>query len=389
MRKLSVLVALLLVAASGAQAKTLDEVLADKGVISRGDAGVSGGGAKVWWDGGTKVEFPEQGFSTKIATLIQTRYEFTDSDSGDNTSSFDVKKARLSVSGSALNKEFDYKVLVDFVGTSDSTGADSPNLLDAYLTWHVSDPIWVRMGQWKTGVSRQYVTEDAKMQFADRSAVSNFFDLGRDTGAAIGGSFDAFTWQLSAFNGSSTGEGQNRSGVDTNHTGIVNLRWDAMGSMDPYSESDVDNTQDMALSLGFAMAYQDYETAGSDSQDTTYNGSASFRYQGWSADAEYYRLGGDAADDDGFYVQGGYFLCPGECEVAVRYGQLSYDEDARGLDKNTEWAVSFNHYWWKHNLKAQVGWAHEKAEKQVDQTLSQIVTWFSYQAGSKLRLSLI
>lgn len=382
MRKLSVLIALVLLSAPTSQAKTLDDVLAGNGVVAtRGDSAASGSAAKAWWDGGTKVEFPDQGFSAKITTSIETRYEYTDNDTGDNTSSFDVHKARLAISGSALNKEFDYMLKVDFVDGSASDGSATPILSDAYLTWHVADPIWLRMGQWKTGISRQYNSNDETLQFADRSAVSGFFDQGRNVGAAVGGSWDTVAWQIALFNGNSTGEGQNLGGTDTNHSAVVNLRWDAMGHMDAAVEGDVDGTQDAALNIGAAYAYDDHTTSAGDAQDSIYNLDVNFKYQGWSANAEgFYRdADNDGNNERGGYIQAGYMICPHQCEIALRYGYLDYDSDI--LDKNQEFAASFNYYFWKHHLKAQLGFAHNKFEgdsddEKTNRYLLQLSSWF-------------
>jgi len=383
MRKLSVLIALVLLSAPASQAKTLDEVLAGNGVVAtRGDSAASGSAAKAWWDGGTKVEFPDQGFSAKITTSIQTRYEYTNNDSGADTSSFDIHKARLAISGSALNKEFDYMLKVDFVDGSAADGSATPVLSDAYLTWHVADPIWLRMGQWKTGVSRQFNANDETLMFADRSFASNSFSLGRNIGAAVGGSWDAFAWQVAMFNGNDTGEGQNLSGTDENHSAVVNLRWDAMGHMDAAVEGDVDGTQDAALNVGFAMAYDDSKSSAANSlvtgRGSVYNLDVNFKYQGWSANAEgFYRdADADSAGDPwAGYVQVGYMICPHQCEVALRYGHLDYDSAS---DDNEEYAASFNYYFWKHNLKAQLGVAHNDAGDNNETTryLLQLSSWF-------------
>ena len=100
MRKAMLLAALLLLTPAISQAKTLEELLIEKGVITKGEAGgVSDAGAsKVYWNRGTRIDFPDTGFTTSIATQIQARYAFTDNDedSGErNTSSFSLRRARL------------------------------------------------------------------------------------------------------------------------------------------------------------------------------------------------------------------------------------------------------------------------------------------------------
>jgi hypothetical protein len=82
MRKATLVAALLLLTPAVSQAKTLEELLVEKGVITKGEAaGASDSSAsKLYWNQGTRVEFPDNGFTTSIATMLQTRYSFNDRD---------------------------------------------------------------------------------------------------------------------------------------------------------------------------------------------------------------------------------------------------------------------------------------------------------------------
>lgn len=362
-------------------AKTLEELLVEKGVITKGEArSADGGASKVYYNGGTRLEFPDSGFTFGINAFIQTRYEFTDEDEDSgkgNSSSFDVKKARIILSGSALHKEFSYYMQADFVGKSED-GENSPELKDAYITWNACDWAEISMGQWKTAISRQFRNSDYKLQFADRSVTSDFFNLGRQQGVR-GQTHLADNVVLGAgiYNGSSDGEGINRSGVDTNHTGVVDVRADLMGEMDAYEEGDVGNTEDMAINMGAAYAYSDAsndlgETLGG-TQDLTQNSisvDANVKSNGLSVHGEFFwtQYDPDGSDEDsepvGFYAQVGYFVDPKTVELAVRYSYVDCDDgsafgngDCSGNDQLNEATASINYYWWKHNLKAQIGYS--------------------------------
>lgn len=393
MRKLSVLIALLLLIPAAAQAKSLDELLVDKGIITKAEAVSAGGHAKVYWNKGTRIEFPDNGFSTSIATLIQPRYEFVDNDSDSglgNTSGVELNTARVIVAGHALNKEFTYKMQYDLVGDVDAGGESSPRLLDAIINWNFCDSAWARIGQWKTGISRQYNTSRSSLQFADRSNATNFFNLGRQNGAAVGGNWDgALEWSASMYNGQSDGEGINRPGVDTNHTGIVAVRYNAMGEMDALSEGDVEWTDDMAVNLGAAYGFSDYDEMGINTETSHISVDASMKYQGWSLHGEFYYstedpdVGSDI-DSVGFYVQGGYFVQPKKLELAARVGYIDYEDDA-GLaqDDQTEATVGLNYYWWKHHLKAQLNYVYQRdnantggTDLSTNRWLLQLTSWF-------------
>jgi phosphate-selective porin OprO and OprP len=362
-------------------AKTLDELLVEKGIITKGEAASASSGAagSVSWKDGNRFSYPSEGVTAKVTTLLQERYTFTDNDedSGEgNTSSFDTKRARIIVHGSALNEEFAYELETDFAEEEHGHEGDkSPALLNAAIEWKACDWAVFKMGQFKTGVSRQWNTDPAKLQFVNRTLVSDYMDLGRQQGLSATGNIADGQIELSAgvFNGESDGEGQNHSGNDTDHTGIVSARWNAVGKLDPSAEGDIDYTEDAALSVGAVYAHSagnnavGTSTVLEDTDKDTINADLSFKYQGWSAAAEYYYQSQDAdsyadsVDVNGFYVQVGYFLDPKVLEVAARYGLLDCDSGqgigvCSGNDQINEVDATVNYYFWKHNLKAQLGY---------------------------------
>ena len=233
--------AALLVIPAVSQAKTLDELLVERGVVAKGtDSGSDMSAGKVYYNKGTRVDFPDSGFTFGINTQFITRYEYTDVDGAtDENSQFTVESARVSVSGSALNKEFEYKVEGDFV--------DSPSIADGWLKWNACDPMWAKMGRYKTGIARQYNNSDWKLQFADRSFVTNEFNFGRSEGLSIGGNMEGFSYGLAAFNDA-------QDAANTDHLYVANLRY-TMGDMDVYSEGDVDNSADHGFTVGACLLY--------------------------------------------------------------------------------------------------------------------------------------
>lgn len=128
-----------------ALAKTLEELLVEKGLITKADAAATTGTerAKVYWKDGTRIEFPDSGFTSGISVFLQERYTYSDEDKeadNENSSSFEINKARLKIAGSALHKEFEYLLQSEFAG---SEGAE---LLDASLKWNANDWSSLRMG---------------------------------------------------------------------------------------------------------------------------------------------------------------------------------------------------------------------------------------------------
>lgn len=378
MRIVKILLVVLLLAPAISQAKTLEDLLVEKGVITKGEAGSAGGGGVNWsWNNGTRADHLAQGFTATSAVFIQTRYTFTDNEDGlENTSSFDVNKARIVLSGTAVNNEFSYYLQPEFAG-------DSASLRDAVIAWHACDWATIKTGQFKTGVSRQFNNSDWKLQFPDRSIASDTFNLGRQQGAAIWTDWNEGQVKLGAglYNGESTGEGINSTGVDTNHTGVLNLRFNVMGEMDPYSEGDVDYTEDTAVNVGAAYAFSDgsadsFGTGAEDFNKDMLSVDVNVKNQGWSLHGEFFwaSLEGDDSTNEseplGFYAQLGYFIEPKTLEIAARYAFVDCDDgagsafgdvcdrfDGAATDNSNEVTVALNHYWWKHNLKGSVAYS--------------------------------
>ena len=361
---------LLLAAPMISDAKTLEELLVEKGVISKteGASTAKSAPARIYWKNGTRIDFPDTAFSFGINTFLQTRYTFSDNDAKTNTSSFDINKARIIVKGTALYEEFEYLMNVDFVGHKSEDGTKSPALLDAYLKWNVCDAASFKMGQFKTGVSRQFNASDQALQFADRSNVSNYFDLGRQGGLqAVSELGDSVTMGAGIFNGKSEGEDMNVPGKDTKHTGVLNLRANVLGKMDPFIEGDVDTTKDLAFNAGLAYAYSDLESANEAIHQDDVSVDANLKYLGTSVNGEFfYRnydpAGGASVQPFGGYVQAGYFVEPEKFEIAARYGITDCDDGAAkgvcsGFDQINEATIGLNYYWWKHNLKAQLNYS--------------------------------
>ena len=405
MRKASFIAALLLLAPTFSQAKTLEDLLVEKGVITKGEAVTTtaseSGPAKVYYNEGTRIDFPDAGFTAQINTMIQARYGFYDEDEDAarrdsdppvsfngaggrvNRSSFDVHRARISVSGTALYQEFAYMVEGDFVGTAtedELAGRESDNsknttLKDAWIQWQPCQEYATRIGQFRNVFSRQSGTHDAKQQFADRSVVSEHYGLGRMQGinqsAALADG--KFVVNAGIFNGTSDLEGTNASGIDTNHLGVVGVRFNPTGTMDPSEEGDVNHTEDLATTVGlsYVMAEAHNDVGLGRQEDTEFdaaNADFGLKYKGFSLQAEYYWRNADLQHDDfdavetnGGYIQAGLFLKPKTWEIAGRYGYLDCDNGraggyCEGNDNVNEAAATINYYWWKHQLKAQLGY---------------------------------
>ncbi|MCB0359160.1 MAG: hypothetical protein KDD44_05980, partial [Bdellovibrionales bacterium] len=217
MRKLSVLaIAGLLAVPMSAQAKTLDELLLEKGVVA--GSGSAAGSAN--YHGGSRLEF-DNGFSIKFNVQLQSRYEYEDFEDSEargleDTSGFSMRRVRLVASGDLMDGEFSYKLQNDFA--SNGGGSD---LKDAWIQWNLDDAAMVRMGQYKQPFSRQENASSAKLQFPDRSIANEYFAESRHNGAMLHGDLGGAHYYAGLYNGNSDGEGRNAGPTDNNMNGIA------------------------------------------------------------------------------------------------------------------------------------------------------------------------
>jgi len=374
MRKLTLIAAAgLLSMPVASEAKTLNELLVEKGVISAEEA-ASTGSSRVSYKNGTRLEFPEQGFDINMNLEVKTRYSYLDYDKSEATSredasSFNTTLARVTFAGNVLNKQFSYKVQNDFA--ADSGGS---SMKDVWLQWNLDDSAKVRMGQFKVPFGRQELVGDTKEQFIDRSNTSDFFVYGRNRGAMVHGGFgDAGMYSVGLFNGVSTGEGINAPGVDPNMMGSVALSYNFGDYGSREEEGDMRKNGDMAGTVGAAATFgqgslditSGSTTVSDDFDDVRVNVDAGLRAAGFSAQTEFFytNIDFDVLDDSrsedfyGFYVQAGYMFVPDEQELAARFGMINPDKGS--IDDQYEYAFVYNYFLNGHNLKLQTGIAWE------------------------------
>ncbi len=388
MRKLSLIAAASLLVPVAAQAKPLNELLLDKGVLGAAEMKKDAGPARLTYDNGTTLEFPSAGAKWHMNLRTQAVYTLTDpdEDSGQPTShSFDARNVRLDLGGSVLNDEFSFRVTNDFTQDTD-TGESGSKLQDAFIDWHACPESNVRAGQWQTNAGRQWQTDNQYLQFIDRSQIATALNLGRQAGLGYYGTLGGtYSHGLSVFNGESvtngTTEGQNASGNDNKLLVVYNGGLDLMDHYDRSYEGDPTMSKGSA-GLGFSAYYGQNNVdlaagAGIPSNDIDHYGATvdlGYRGDGMSLQIEGF-YDGFAFDEDlpggedqsnnfGGYAQAGMMLMENG-ELAARFGWLRSDNETlaftsgllgRPNAQNTyEINVVGNYYLNGHNLKIQTG----------------------------------
>ncbi|UCE19155.1 MAG: hypothetical protein JSV84_02070 [Gemmatimonadota bacterium] len=129
------------------------------------------------------------GTEMKTGGYVQVRYT-SDENSIDE---FQVRRARLKCSGDLL-KNMSFLILFDAVST--------PILWKAHIDINYKPWITLRLGQFKTPFSNEYLTSSAKLSMIDRAQVVSNLSTKYDIGLQVSGSFKILSYSLGVFNGS-------------------------------------------------------------------------------------------------------------------------------------------------------------------------------------------
>jgi phosphate-selective porin len=368
-------------AASG-EAKSLEEILKEKGVITAEEykeATKQKPAAYVPGKGFTAATADGK-YKLQIGGYGQLIYRYTDFDSraADDRSDFDIRRFKLVLKGNVVSKNFGYKFSGDI-----SSGFRTE---DVFINYKFGAPLTVQVGQFKPPQARQELTSAAKQLFPERSLANDTFNLGRDQGVQAAGSFadKLVEYRLGLFNGNgpNIGNPDNRHMVtgrlDLNPLGayamdeagwggdkpLVNVggsfAWNKIGANDVGGKFSVDNdVMDVALGLDGFDANTFTAAYGSDLTWLLWTANVNAAWKGATFAAEYYDLNADPDlggdwDADGYYVQAGYQVIPKTLELAVRYSEVESDDanaSAKFDKSNTQFGV--NYYFAKHNAKLQ------------------------------------
>jgi hypothetical protein len=297
-------------------------------------------------------------FSAKLRNRMQYKYQYTDRDIGtdgspeEDESTFDFRRIRTKISGNAYGKNVKYKIEWD-------SSTDDVDLRDAYVEFkHIPwANIWA--GQGKV-FSRQILTSSSAQQMIDRSATGAEFRFQGDErkrGVAIhskkilDGKID---YLAGVYNPTI------RSDDNTINTMLYMARasYYPFGPYASYLESDLEYTESFKMhiagGIGFEQIGQNESDSGENEIDQTQLlGEFGFKYRGLSLVGEYHNrkrkvldtqvvtdastitflgLGAgsgvvgakETLNDQGFFVQGGYFVIPEKLEIAGRYELIDY-----------------------------------------------------------------
>ena len=367
-----------------AEAKTLEEILRDKGIITEEDykEAVKKNDLAYYRPGrGITLESRDGKYTAHIGGRLQVRYTYTDVDApgAENDSDFNIQRMRVTMRGSVYNPNIYYQWQHDFGGSGGAT------LKDAVLGYKFMNELSLQAGQFKAPTSRQQLTSSGSQMFVDRSLADETFNLGRDRGLMAKGAFagNLVEYMAGVFNGN----GENRSNREDKHLWALRVDVNPLGKFDMDEPSF--NEPKPLLNLGASYAVQTLVAAdtgnvnsrlltravrladlalaaGEEADISTATLNAHFKWLGLSAAAEYSMANIDPDgksdwDADGYYLQAGYQIIPETFELALRYSAID-STDAAALTKfdQNEFQIAAGYYYKKHRAKIQADYTIHK-----------------------------
>ncbi|MEM6329174.1 MAG: hypothetical protein AAF790_02880 [Planctomycetota bacterium] len=301
-----------------------------------------------------------------------------------NRNQFDVERARLNLSGTAVSPNLRYLFIFD----ADGDGGSLVDGLAFHFTYEVNRALRLRLGRWKAAAHREWLLSSRYSRMVDRSLATEFFRVGFTDGLWLLGDFnalgvDGWHYEASLTNGLRTSS-RDSVNLDDNLGAAVTLRCDPLG---PYGPGVVDyagNTSPV-VRLGASFAYDksdDRSDAGvafglgddgflrlSDGTRLADPGAlapgltllgdrvllaavdAGIKYRGWSASCEVFwrsiqDLTADGPlpigkiNDTGYHIEVGRFLIAKRLDVNARVSQVTGPQG-----DSLAYAAGFNVYW--------------------------------------------
>lgn len=405
------LVVIAALAARGAEGKSLEDVLKEKGVITEEDYREVTRSRPVDYRLGRGFTFtsPDEKFKGSLLGLLQLRYTLLDLDDANDTvgrqaqdsSKFELRRIKLIFNGHAFSENLNYLLQLNFANLQGGTTNNGGLLEETYVNYRLCDWLQFRFGQDKVQFGREFITSTALLQFVEQSVVTVAFVPGYDTGLMLHGKIAGGLVNYNA--GVYGGAGQNTFRATSDNAFAARLTVNPLGDV-KYSESDVEYSEKPLVSVA-ADFFRDTLNPGGSLGLETNNlffakstgwfgiGSplmpaanrfsaaealdfnllgldAAFKWRGFSAQGEYFIGQADGQSTNhtlrsqGFYAQAGYFVIPKHLELAARYAYLDPNRDvANDLWVETAGAVSW--YFSNHNLKLQADYSNIHKQKAI------------------------
>ncbi|MFT3687090.1 MAG: porin [Phycisphaerales bacterium] len=340
------------------------------------------GGGMAGYDGGFVIGSADGNWKVKMNGLIQFRYiaDFRDDDDAsvddDFVNGFQLRKARITFSGNAVNPNLTYFIAFETNNsrqnsstTTDVDGDGDPTTgpqvtvpgnggdwiaNDVWFAYNLGDGWKIRGGQYKVGWLKEELLSEKNTLAMERGVMNQFFSQGRSQG--VGFVYESNDWKWSfdytdGFNSANT-DINNPNEAEYALSGRGEFKWAGdWKQLEDYTSKPGDAN---AGSVGFAAAWQrigSEPAAGNTFWGLT--GDVQWEGNGWSVFAaavwtntEVNGAGNSDFNDWGFTAQVGYRWSE-TSELFAKVDGLILDGDRipANSDDNKYWITfGYNHY---------------------------------------------
>lgn len=375
------------------QAKSLEEILKEKGVITEADLKTVTKPSEYQLGKGMTFTSADGKYSMTLNQHLQVQYAYTHNEDPAKTDVSDVnlRRVKTAISGYAFSKDFTYKATYNFGQLS-----TTPNkaLEEVNIKYRFMDELQVMIGQEKIQFARNWITPYTAQQFVDGSYVRSAFYPSYDTGINLHGEILKGIFKYDA--GWFSGAGQNVKNTDSKNSYNFRVSVDPLGNM-KLIEGDLEYSQKPLLSLGASYYINTLSKTATTSGSTTttaistnnlgFAGSAgwlgsalssnffgtkaenldinsletdmAFKWRGASLQGEYFwgqaegKTSKKIAVAQGAYIQCGYFVIPQKLELALRYNWMNANIYSKTNDQTSEFQGGVNYFLYGNNMKIQ------------------------------------
>lgn len=321
--------------------------------------------------GGWRFTTADRRFSMRIGGRVAVRAAYDVFDRNPGTNDEDepgfANRLRLRFDGHAFEPWLTYRIMLSVSGDEATTVIDgvrneSTNLLmeakDIFADAAFDPAFRIRFGQFRVPYGRQPSSGLARVQFVGRSITDRAFSRNRDVGMMVHGGVggpdaDLFQWSVGAFNG----ERENRPNDDRG------LLWSARAVVSPfgaipYRESDVDDTEDLQLSIGLSAWLHEDDAHLGRGDDWSAGIDLALRWRGAFLLAEWHvredAQSGPDARLVGWVIQGSYFVVRKTLELGLRAAHVDWDHTGDGTTAAREYLGVIGWYLEGHSMKLQL-----------------------------------
>jgi len=321
------------------------------------------------WDNGFFIASADGNFRLRLGGQLQQRFVYNrqdDSPVDDNRSGFEVRRARLMLSGNIIDPSWTYDIQL---AVDRSSG--TMQLEDAgWIQKDLGEGFKLRVGQMKAPFMREEMLSSIRMLAVERSLLNAQFTAGLVQGIQLGWEQDQFRAYAMYHDGNRSGN-TSWSAENAEFAASARAEWLVSGQWRNFNDYSSFKDEDPGLLIGVAanFAKDEFGTTFSPGPPPTGN-DMEVRTIGLTADVTWDIGGASLAavgvyrnrktdtgtpadfsrDQLGFLVRGGYFL-NNEWEL---FGQYEWaDLDTPGVKDLSVATIGATRYWRKHNLKWQ------------------------------------